>query len=92
VSSPLAMSNFIYYFRKNGVPFSHNIFLPFMVPKFLLNTRPSKPPANPRFLKEEIIFRYTKKMLPRPSYIKSYFENIFERIEDKKYEVELYHR
>lgn len=51
-----------------------------MIPKFLVNSQPLKTPTNPRCLKEELAFQYTKKMLPRPSYIKSYFENTFERI------------
>lgn len=86
------MSNFLIIFRKDSVPFSHNNFLPFMITKFLISTKPSKSPSNSRYLKEDLTFRYTKKMLPRPSYIKSYFENILQRIESKRYEIELYHK
>lgn len=72
------MSNIIiyYFFRKNGIAYSHNIFLPYMIPKFLINTRANKAPTNPKYVTEQLVLRYTKKMIPKPSYLKTYFENI----------------
>jgi hypothetical protein len=52
---------------------NQTIFLPFTIPRFLKNTKPSKPTTNSKYFKDTLSIKYTRKMLPKPNYLRNYF-------------------